>query len=113
MDISREWSSWKEFPNPNALGYLNAPFGHGVYELRNRVTKERVLFGRGKNVAYRMTSLLPTPLGAGNRKNVSKSGYVFNNLNDIVYRTKACVNEDQTKKEEEAISQKYNYLFST
>ena len=53
------------FRDPGSFGELSAPFGPGVYELRNRKTGELVLFGMSKNVAYRMSSLLPQPDGGG------------------------------------------------
>ena len=31
-----EWSDWLPFPDPRQAGYLNAPLGAGVYELRPR-----------------------------------------------------------------------------
>lgn len=29
------WSDWKSFPDPRKGEYLIAPFGSGVYQLRN------------------------------------------------------------------------------
>lgn len=48
------WSKWMKFPDPQKGDYLNAPFGYGLYQLRNIATDEFVLFGVGKNCAYRM-----------------------------------------------------------
>ena len=53
------WSEWRCFPDPQKGQYLYAPFGGGVYRLRNKATKEYVLFGKSKHVARRMSSLLP------------------------------------------------------
>ena len=36
MTTSNKWSGWLAFPDPEEDGYLFAPFGPGVYELRNR-----------------------------------------------------------------------------
>lgn len=33
---NEKWSDWKSFPDPRKGGYLNAPFGSGVYQLRNK-----------------------------------------------------------------------------
>ena len=77
------WSSWKAFPDPRTGAYLYAPFGPGVYELRNARTSELVLFGRSKNLAWRMSSLLPRPHGAGSRRNEEKKKYVLTHLADI------------------------------
>ena len=52
---------------PEGTCVFVAPFGPGVYELRNSQTRELVLFGSVKNLAYRMACLLPKPYGAGHR----------------------------------------------
>lgn len=109
-----KWCRWRPFPDPGSGGYLTAPFGPGVYELRNRIADELVLYGRGKNVAYRMSSLLPSPHGAGTRKNRDKREYVLTNLADIDYRTKACADETHALAEERKLrANKANYVFQT
>lgn len=108
------WSRWRPFPAPAELGQLSAPFGPGVYELRNRESAELVLFGRSKNVAHRMSSLLPRPLGVLGRSNEAKNLYVLTNLRNIQYRTKACRTENEAKDAERAIrARKDDYIFST
>ena len=107
------WSDWKQFPDPRKGEYLIAPFGCGVYQLRNSKTKEYVLFGKGKNTAYRMTSLLPEPLGQGNRNNNSKRKYVIENIQDIEYRTVACTTEDEMCVLEEQIKKQKNHIYNT
>jgi len=70
------WTEWKPFPDPRKEEYLFAPFGFGVYQLYNNKKKKYLLFGRGKNVAFRMTTLLPLPEGQGTRKKTEKKDYV-------------------------------------
>ncbi len=112
--FNKSWSRWRNFPDPKSGDYLSAPFGRGVYELRNKITKKLVLFGMSKNVAHRMSSLLPAPVGTGTRKNMRKREYVKNYLNDIDYRTKACLNVEEAKGEEQLLRQnKKAYEFST
>jgi len=82
------WSDWKSFPDPRKGEYLIAPFGSGVYQLRNTKVDKYVLFGRSDNVAYRMSSLLPKPFGKGTRKNEDKREYVLNNLGRGNYDSK-------------------------
>ena len=106
------WSKWNAFPDSKQGGYLRAPFGPGVYQLRRRSTGQLVLFGRGKRVAVRMTSLLPKPLGTGTRNNVAKIAYVHEHLVDIEYRTKPCVDEASAKAEERCFD-KRAFLFDT
>jgi hypothetical protein len=80
------WSEWRSFPDPRLEGYLVAPLGPGVYELRNRDTGQLVLFGRSKHCASRMSSLLPD--SGGTRKNYKKRNYVLEHLSKIEYRTR-------------------------
>lgn len=87
--MSGDWSDWRPFPDPEAGGYLAAPLGPGVYELRNRATGKLVYLGSGKYCAYRMSSLLPAPLGAGTRDNSELREHVLRHLHDIEYRTRA------------------------
>ena len=107
-----KWSRWRAFPCPRKGGHLNAPFGPGVYELRNRATGEMVYGGKGKHVGKRMLSLLPPPHGWGKRNNMGLREYVELNLADIEYRTKACATDDDAKAEERRFN-KYEYVFPT
>ena len=109
-----EWSEWKPFPDPNLRGYIYAPFGPGVYELRNKERDEYVLFGRSKNVAWRMTSLFSRDDGGqGNRNNKDKQQYVQENLTVIEYRTLACDTEENAKKQERQLKSSRSYVFPT
>ncbi len=106
------WSRWRPFPDPRLGGYLSAPFGSGVYELRNRTTRKLVYCGEGGNVAKRMTSLLPDRAGgAGTRKNVGLSEYVCANLVDIEFRTKACSDKAAARTEENKMHNENDYYF--
>ena len=33
--MAPDWSDWRDFPDPRSFGILVAPFGPGVYEMRN------------------------------------------------------------------------------
>ena len=107
------WSDWKSFPDPRKGEYLNAPFGSGVYQLRNKKTNEFVLYGTSKNLAYRMTSLLPAPLGAGTRNNKNKPNYILNNIQDIEYRTISFMDNIDAERFESYIKHVEIYLFNT
>jgi len=107
-----QWSSWERFPDPRKRGILIAPFGPGCYELRNG--NQLVLFGRGKNTACRMGSLVPGPLGSGTRNNSAKKGYVLENIGIIKYRTLACSSPEEAVLEEGKLRKnKRDYLFPT
>jgi hypothetical protein len=108
--MSREWSEWRRFPDPRQFGILVAPFGPGCYELRNG--DQLVLYGKGRNVASRMTSLLPRELGCGTRNNRHKREYVFAHIGSIEYRTMACATSDEATNQERVMqSGESAYLF--
>ena len=106
------WSEWRPFPNPEKGEYLYAPFGPGVYQLRNRKTGQYVLFGRSKNVAWRMSSLLPKPYGRGTRDNSDKRENVRNNIDDIEYRTIA-IDSKKIKSFETFVKKQERYIYDT
>lgn len=106
------WSEWRCFPDPQKGQYLYAPFGGGVYRLRNKETKEYILFGKSKHVALRMSSLLPAPWGSGTRTNEAKRKYVLENLSAIEYQTLALPNSELAECEND-IRNSNNYIFNT
>ena len=111
--MTGEWNTWRPFPDPRRGEYLHAPFGPGAYELRNRETGEAVLFGVSGNVARRLTSLLPRPLGAGTRRNDAKRAYVLAHLGEVEYRTMPCLSRDAALHQESRLRAAKRYLFHT
>lgn len=110
----QEWSRWHRFPDPRARETLTAPIGPGCYELRHSSNKQLILFGLGRNVAGRMTSLLPRPQGAAGRNNKTKSAYVLEHISDVEYRTFACdTREDAEAREKRLKANKSAYIFKT
>ena len=105
-----KWSRWAPFPDPRQRGILRAPIGPGVYELRRRDTRERVLVGSGKVVAYRMSSLLPAPLGQGTRRSSRKRAYVLQNLAVLDYRCCPCSTRKDASMLERRLRQSETYL---
>jgi len=118
------WTKWETFPNPFSNSYhnfkqfgslrlifrdlvLKKPQSPGVYQLRNKKTKEFVLFGEGKILFDRMGSLLPREAGGrGNRNNFEKREYVKKNLNNIEFR----IHYTETKKEAKKIDNFFKSL---
>ena len=92
-----------------------APIVPGVYELRLKTNPEQlILFGQGKNVACRMSSLLPEPHGCGTRNNTEKRTFVLENLHDIEYRTLACPTpEDALTEEGKLKANRRSYRYPT
>lgn len=112
MNDNNNWSEFSPFPSPLKQEYLLAPFGAGVYELKNVKTKELIYVGEGANTAYRMSSLLPEPHGAGTRNNSSLRKYIFENINDVHYRTLSCIDKATAKQIQDKMIVKNKYLFN-
>jgi hypothetical protein len=112
MNDTNKWTEFSPFPSPLRLEYLHAPFGPGVYELKNAKNKELVYVGEGGHVAWRMTSLLPAPYGKRTRNNVKLRQYVFDNLNDIHYCALACKNKATAKQIQDDMIDNNNYMFN-
>ena len=110
---NNEWSNWSPFPDPKSKGYLYAPFGPGVYQLRLKGSEKYILFGQSKNVAHRRSSLLPAPYGAGVRHNDEKRRYVLANIQNIEYRTMACDTAQEAKAVEKELHCDASYKFKT
>ncbi len=109
-----DWSEWRRFPDPRHRGILIAPFGPGCYELRRGDTGQLVLFGKASNVAARMTSLLPNPIGCGTRNNSNKQEYVLQHLDRIEYRTISCGDVGEASSYERDLkTNKSAYVFPT
>ena len=106
-----EWSEWRRFPDPRNGDYLCAPFGPGVYELRNSRTGEAICPGESKNVAFRMSSLIPAPYGRSGRNNALKREYVLKNLADLEYRTIACRSKAEAKHVENRLKSSKQFMF--
>lgn len=107
------WSKWRLFPNPEKGEYLYAPFGAGVYQLRNKETGQYVLFGTSVNLSFRMSSLLPKPYGVGKRNNQEKREYVWEHINEVEYRTIAFTSKKIAKSFESFVKGREDYLFKT
>jgi hypothetical protein len=104
------WSEWRPFPNPEKKGYLYAPYGCGVYQLRNAKTGEYILFGQSTHVANRMSSLLLS--GIGTRNNEGKRNYVTQNIQDIEYRTIPFDTAEEARSFELFVKYQEKYIFS-
>ena len=107
------WTNWQSFPDPTKGDYLHAPFGPGVYQLRNNKANMYVYCGEGKNTAYRMSSLLPSPLGQGTRNNNELREYVIANLKHITYRTLHCSTKAEAKSMEYVVKTANQHLFDS
>lgn len=107
------WSEWRNFPDPRKAEYLIAPFGLGLYQLKNIKSNQFILFGISKNCCLRMTSLLPKEYGQGVRNNNLKRDYIFENILHIQYRTIAFIDSNKMKDAERTIKNLKIHKFNT
>jgi hypothetical protein len=112
MNDKNSWTEFSLFPSPLEQDYLHAPFGAGVYELKNLKTNELVYVGEGGHVAYRMSSLLPEPFGKGTRNNSRLRNYILENLQDVYYRTLACSDKATANQIQDNMIANNKYLFN-
>ena len=108
------WSRWRPFPDFRTEGYPQVYVGPGVYELRRRSTRERILVGEGGILACRMVSLLPASHGGvGTRRNSRKREYVAEHRPDVEYRTRRCSTKAEARELERQMLRKHEYRFPT
>jgi hypothetical protein len=81
------WKNWKQMPSPENCRNIDGPEGPGVYQIRNRKTKEFIQFGESKTCQERIKSFFPKPFGKGTRNNEYKRNYILANWKDLDYRT--------------------------
>ena len=132
VDIEKyPWTEWEPFPNPFSDSFdnlkqfgslrlrlrdivLKKPKSPGVYQLRNKKTKEFVLFGEGAILFERMCSLLPHEAGGrGNRNNFKKREYVKKNLNEIEFRILHTKTKKEAKKIDNILKSLKIHIFNT
>jgi hypothetical protein len=59
--MAGSFTPWKQFPDPQRGGVIEAPIGPGVYEVRRIANGEPVAFGYSKKVAQDLLRLRPAP----------------------------------------------------
>lgn len=104
-----DWQDWRPFPDPRKGEWLLAPFGPGIYELR--LGSEKIKVGKAKNVAYRMSSLIPEEWGSGTRNNAALRQFVWEHLANIEYRCHTCQSEVEAAKTETEMLAAGEYRF--
>jgi excinuclease UvrABC nuclease subunit len=89
------WQEWRRFPDPSKGEFLTAPYGAGVYWLRDTRNGADIYIGEGSHLAHRVSSLLPSPHGRGTRNNAPLREYVLTNLAHVEYRTTSCSSKSE------------------
>jgi hypothetical protein len=85
--ISEPWAAWKFFPDPRSGEYLDAPFGPGVFEVRDIETGEQVAFAPSRNVARSLATLMP-PSRSGLRALFPHRTRLMHPGHELEYRTR-------------------------
>src|SRR5690554_5920231 len=80
------WSIWTKMPNKENCRDISGPMGPGVYQVRNIISNNKILFGRSKACQQRLRSLFPKPFGTGTRNNEDKREYVLEHCHNLEYR---------------------------
>lgn len=57
--MTRQWSSWKPFPDAGRGEHIEAPIGPGVYEVRRAGSGALVAFGHAASVAQALAAQAP------------------------------------------------------
>jgi len=79
------WGLWRLFPNHESGGYIEAPIGPGVYEVRHADTGELIAFGPANSVAQALSKLMPKP--ATGLRSLFASKTPAHHGGDLEYRT--------------------------
>lgn len=111
MNIS--WSDWQKMPEPESCREIKGPEGPGVYQIRDSVSGEFILFGESKTCRKRMKSFYPKPYGTGTRNNESKRMYVLTHYRNLEYRTAAVQTKEEAVKIDRYLKTQNNHKFNT
>lgn len=111
--MTPKWTTWNPICSPDQCRQIEGPEGPGVYQLRNKKTKQLVLFGIGNECRRRMKSLFPAPYGTGKRNNSDKRDYGLKYWRQIEYRTCATTTRADAKQIEDSIKALRNHIFNT
>lgn len=92
----RSWSSWKNFPNAQSGGHIEAPIGPGVYEVRHTTTGQLVAFGHSANVANSISDL-KFDKQAGSWTRLFRRSIPSPRESEMEYRTYAAASQAEAK----------------
>jgi hypothetical protein len=78
------WGLWRPFPNHQSGGYIEAPIGPGVYEVRHADTGALIAFGSADSVAQALSKLTRPATGL---RSLFASKTPAHRSEDLEYRT--------------------------
>ena len=90
------WTPWKQFPDSQRGGVVEAPIGPGVYEVRRISTGELVAFGYSGKVAQDLSRLRPNPASPSWMRRLTRHASDFA-PSELEYRTCSAATKTQAK----------------
>ena len=102
-----KWSDWCPMPNCENSREIIAPQNSGVYQVRNKRSKDLILFGSGVKCQERMKTLY------GGRKNQLKIDHVLTYWEELEYRTMETNCKEEAEAVEVLLKAKKNHCFNT
>ena len=90
------WSGWKRFPDAKVGGFVEAPIGPGVYEVRHAQTGRVVAFGHARNVANAITDLKVNG-GISPLSRLFRRQPLVSRVSELEYRTYAAASRAEAK----------------
>jgi hypothetical protein len=93
--MTYSWSTWKRFPNARSGGFVEAPIGPGVYEVRHAETGDLIAFSDSANVANALAELRVDNGGSWTRFFRRENPTPF--VGDLEYRTCAAASRADAK----------------
>lgn len=106
-ELEIKWSDWKPMPTRENRRMITAPQNSGVYQVRNKISEELILFGSGVKCQERMKTLY------GGRKNQDKIEHVLKNREALEYRTIETSCKEEAEAVEGLLKAKRNHCFNT
>ena len=90
------WTPWKQFPDSQRGGVVEAPIGPGVYEVRCISTGELVAFGYSGKVAHELSRLRPNTTAPSWMRRLTRNAAEFA-PSELEYRTCSAGTKSQAK----------------
>jgi hypothetical protein len=94
--MAGSWTPWKQFPDSQRGGVVEAPIGPGVYEVRRIANGELVAFGYSAKVAQELTKLRPNQASPSWMRRLTRNASDFA-PSELEYRTWSAGTKSQAK----------------
>jgi hypothetical protein len=94
--MAGSWTPWKQFPDSQRGGVVEAPIGPGVYEVRRISNGELVAFGYSGKVAQDLSKLRPNTAAPSWMRRLTRNAADYAPT-ELEYRTCAAGTKGQAK----------------